>query len=594
MSLAAAGRAASAVLVPATLALLLLGCSARITDFSFDSNGTQVTLTSRDRAPRGAQGTFLPAHGRPTTPTLSEKPELATPRYELGSAHTTHGEDFYISYSGASGPLELHVYETASTGGATTQTTVPLPLPPASTHTGDPSTSEPPRLYRYLLPLSDGTGIKAFQVTSSSPSAEIKIQGAGLTPDFDGVSFGKQSLSLREGVRVDESFPRPNETETTIEFPSLVSAYGKAQAQVVLTYTDSGGNGPVRLIVTGPSDTTKGYSVVRRRGTHNLYLYTAGVGFTPQGLRVTSEEPGFHLDSVTVHRFDPPSAGDSSLGATNPIPADFGAIIDYGPDYWRQKGYELFSWSLIPSVLVMQFSSYAVQALYMKRFAFFIEKHGFAGKLWTDEQLSHFHGWNAHDYRPEDLARFYSTAEKENFPLHPEERHLEKILIANGLIIPKGNAFEAGSGAILTFAHVGPYWLRRLLLTHEGYHGVFFTHPAYRQAVFSIWKETKPGEQKLFRDIFLNYARYNIDDPYLVQNEFQAYLMQQPLASVQGYFDNELSYEMKRMGIPASSPLVSYLATHPEAFRSSAIEVQKAVENAVGVSAGELVGLSPS
>jgi hypothetical protein len=308
---------------------------------------------------------------------------------------------------------------------------------------------------------------------------------------------------------------------------------------------------------------------------------------------VTSADPGFSLESVAVHRFPTPHRPQTSRGTTSPIPAGFGVMIDYRQEFWRQKDYELFSWSLVPSVIVMQFRSYAVQARFMKRFAFFIEKDGFTGKLRTNAQLAGLHGWNAHDYRPEDLARFYTTAARENFKLNPEEEQLKRILLTNGLIEHNGTTYSPGKGAILTFAHVGSYRLRRLLLTHEGFHGVYFTHPAYRKAVLSIWNHTAAAEQELFRNVFLDYKRYNVDDPYLVRNEFQAYLMQQPLSSVQAYFDYELPREMKKMKIPGTAPPARYLSEHPAVFRRSAEQVQEALEQAVGVTAGELVDLEP-
>ncbi len=564
--------------------LALFGCSLKVTAFSFKTDTTSITVLAPRGTPTDTQAGFtvMSSTGSKTSP-------RQTPRYTLKPTPLVGKSDaFYLEYTAGSGPLSLHLYETNPATGEKSQTKTLLPSP---SPTSDGQTEQ--TRYRFLVPVPEHSRIGGFQVTGGSPSSAIHILGSGLTKDITGVDFGKDLLTISDGVKLDEPSGKRGQTLTDVSFSPLVSQLTTKQAQIVLRYTSSGAQGSIQLVAGDSSKQSRKYYLIPKKGEHRLYLYTASLGFTPDSLSVISDNPGFKLDSLAVHPFDPAPGTAKSFGATTPIPADFGAMIDYRPEYWRQKGYELFSWSLVPSVLVMQFENYAVQARYMKRFAFFVEKYGYTGKLWTNEQLAKLHGWNAHDYRPEDLARFYTKAADDHFTLNPEELHLREILTKNGLIVPDGNGYKAGKGAILTFAHVGPYWLRRLLLTHEGYHGIFFTHPAYREAVFSIWDKTPQEEQDLFRDVFLYWAHYDIRDPYLVKNEFQAYLMQQPVSAVQGYFDNELSYEMKRMQIPADSPLMRYFNSHPRAFHDSALEVQKAVEKAVGVTAGGLVGLSP-
>lgn len=571
----------------------LFGCSLKVTDFSFKTGGSNITVLAPHGTPKDSQAGFVGP-----SKSANDSPQQ-TPRYTLKPRPSVAGKTdaFYLEYTAESGPLSLHLYERNPSTGAQSQTTTLLPSSNTTADNTAPSRSSAGQAeqtrFRFLVPVPEHSQIGGFQVTGGSPASTIHILGAGLTKDFSGVDFNQNLLTIRDGVTLDEPSGKRGQTLTDITFSNLVSNLDTKQVQIVLKYSSTGEHGTIQLAADDSSKQPRKYYLIPRKGTHRLYLYTASVGFTPDSLRLISDNPGFKLDSLVVHPFKPVPGPTDSLGATNPIPADFGAMIDYRPEYWRQKGYELFSWSLIPSVLVMQFENYAVQARYMKRFAFFVEKYGYTGKLWTNEQLAHLHGWNAHDYRPEDLARFYTKAAAEHFTLNPEELHLREILTKNGLIVPDGNGYKAGKGAILTFAHVGPYWLRRLLITHEGYHGIFFTHPAYREAVFSIWDKTPVEEQDLFRDVFLYWAHYDIRDPYLVKNEFQAYLMQQPTSAVQGYFDNELSYEMKRMQIPPDSPLMKYFDTHTRAFHDSALEVQKAVEEAVGVTAGGLVGLSP-
>lgn len=582
-----AGTRASLLLLAGT-ALALAGCTHQVTQFSFSSGGKQVTLHTGRSLAKKQQGAFL------LSDSSASGPARRTARYALATAQSVgkRGEDFYLAYRPGAGPLELHLFERRA--GEKTNTTTRLNLPAAPVERADHAASQ--AVVRFLVPVAVGTEITAFEVTSSSSQAAIDIHGAGLTRDYRGVQLGSRRLTIRDGAQVTAGGPptTPNaDRVTTIGFRDLVSNLGAAQAQIVFTYTYTHGSGDVYLTARNTSGSSRRYIINLRPGIHRLYLYTASCGFTPQSLEVKTANPGFRVDSVAVHRFAIHRAASNSPGTTKPIPADLGAMLSYQPKWWREKNYELFSWSLVPSVIVMQFRSYAVQARYMKRIAYFVEKWGYTGRLLPSSQLAHLFGWNAHDYRPKDLARFFTKAAKEKFKLGPSEEHLKTILLANGVIKASHGSYTAGKGAILTFAHVGPYWLRWLLLTHEAFHGIFFTHPAYRKAVFSIWDHTSHMEQELFRRVFLAWAGYDIEDMYLVKNEFQAYLMEQPVREADSYFNTAIPRRMKQLKIPESSPLYHYFSSHPDVFRKSAEKVQKAVEAAAGVHAGEDVGLAP-
>ena len=52
------------------------------------------------------------------------------------------------------------------------------------------------------------------------------------------------------------------------------------------------------------------------------------------------------------------------------------------------------------------------------------------GRLVGNEEFAGLHGFNAHDYRAEDLARFFQSAREQLFTLNPEEELLEQILAA--------------------------------------------------------------------------------------------------------------------------------------------------------------------
>jgi len=186
-------------------------------------------------------------------------------------------------------------------------------------------------------------------------------------------------------------------------------------------------------------------------------------------------------------------------------------------------------------VLIFDTADYEVQDRTFKRLAFFVEKKGFRGRLVSLDEVKNRHGYNAHDYRAEDLARFFTLADAGLTPLSPEETLLRRILLDNQIILEGEGGFLPGRGAVLSISRNSPPALRRHLLTHECMHGVFFSSPAYRAACENAWKSLSAAEQD-FWELFLDWQGYDITDSLLVVNEFQAYMLQQPGQGLHYYF----------------------------------------------------------
>ena len=106
--------------------------------------------------------------------------------------------------------------------------------------------------------------------------------------------------------------------------------------------------------------------------------------------------------------------------------------------------------------------------------------------------------------------------------------------------------FVPGEGGILSISRQSSSIERRLLLTHESFHGIFFASPDYRAFCFQLWDSLSPAERG-FVVGFLDDLGYDGQSRYLAVNEFQAYLMQQPAAFAPAYFQRVLS----RFGSPA-------------------------------------------
>ncbi|MEL3905729.1 MAG: hypothetical protein P1P65_01675 [Treponema sp.] len=227
----------------------------------------------------------------------------------------------------------------------------------------------------------------------------------------------------------------------------------------------------------------------------------------------------------------------------NPITADPGLILEWPQAQWRQPAYEFFSWEQFPAVLIFDCADYAVQDRLFKRLAFYAEKKGFTGKLLPHNALRHLHAFNAHDYRAETLAAFFKQAEDEAFALNDSERELLSILLRSGIVIRTETGLEPGSGAVVSLSRQSSPALRKLFITHEGLHGIYFTEEKFRRLVDEVFSETDSRSVLFLRRYFEVNAtlNYNTDDPYLLKNEFMAYILQQSSSHVQWYAVNRLS-----------------------------------------------------
>ncbi|MDR1617906.1 MAG: hypothetical protein LBS06_02515 [Treponema sp.] len=223
-----------------------------------------------------------------------------------------------------------------------------------------------------------------------------------------------------------------------------------------------------------------------------------------------------------------------------PLAADPGIVLEYPQENWRDRRFEIFRWEDFPSVLVFDTADYAVQDRLFKRLAFFTEKKGFRGRLAADSEIAALHGWNAHDYRPEDLARFYNTAAAENFPLLAEERELENILLRCGVLLRDGGGLRPGAGAVISVSRQSAGYLRTLFMIHEGFHGLFFTDDAFRDFSRRRW-EGLSATAKRFILSYFDFQGYDVEDEYLVINEFMAHVLQQPVSQAARYFGETLS-----------------------------------------------------
>jgi hypothetical protein len=276
-----------------------------------------------------------------------------------------------------------------------------------------------------------------------------------------------------------------------------------------------------------------------------------------------------------------------------PVPSDPGLILDYPREAWRDSRYEIFRWTAFPDILIMDTADYGVQDNILRRLAFFVEKTGYRGRLSTDRELAGLHGWNAHDYKADDLARFFDLAREQNFPLLPEERELEGLLLANGIIREEGEGkIVPGLGALVSMSRESPDYLRSRLLIHEGFHGIFFLDEDFRLFAEARWNNLG-REPKRFIRSFFDSQDYDLDDEYLMVNEFMAYCLQQTISQAGTYFGETLAGRIydtpwRRSALPAGDEEARVWPSLSAAFTAEARAFSGYVNSRWGLAAGRI------
>ena len=278
----------------------------------------------------------------------------------------------------------------------------------------------------------------------------------------------------------------------------------------------------------------------------------------------------------------------------DPITVDPGMVLAWPMERWRNNHYEVFRWDRFPSLLIFDTADYAVQDRMLKRLAFFVEKVGFRGRLAPDSEIAELHGWNAHDYRAEDLARFFQTARKENFRLLAEERELENILLSEGIILESNGSIQAGEGGIISVSRESDEYLRQRFIAHEGFHGLFFIDRNFRDFSYRRWQQLA-AEPKRFILSYFGFQQYDTADEYLVVNEFMAHVLQQPVSQADHYFGVLLPSRLedsdrRRVDLPEKDRATDSWPTLAAAFTREAQAFSEYVDGRWGLAAGR-VGL---
>ena len=285
-----------------------------------------------------------------------------------------------------------------------------------------------------------------------------------------------------------------------------------------------------------------GYRIEPYPGTTGIYISPALIFTRGQLVYYGDETDSFLLNVIS----------DATVFPV-PIIADPALVFDWPIRNWRNSDYEIFRWSNFPELLIFDFADYAAQDRMLKRLAFFVEKAGFRGRLAPDSEIANLHAWNAHDYRAEDLARFFDAARRTNFPLLDDERGLERILLDNGIILEDQGGITAGRGGIISISRQSSEYLRYRFMAHEGFHGLFFIDEDFRDFSRRRWAQLS-SPAKRFILSFFEYQQYDVRDEYLLVNEFMAHVLQQAVSEAADYFGSYIPRQLESTWRVSSLP----------------------------------------
>ena len=386
---------------------------------------------------------------------------------------------------------------------------------------------------------------------------------------------------------------------TILLFPLQLSAEGitilKQNMQTVLLIDGSyGAPSPgieLELIGGGRLNLTDGensadFRFSTGRKAEKIYLYKELTGLFPEKIYISDTDGEFDFLSARIIT-EYPEKGIK--------PADIGHIIfsDFNPP--KGTGWNVYSWNLVPEVLIYDTADYRTQARIFKRLAFFVEKPGYIGRLLENSELEGKHGWNAHDYRPEDLADFFSLADETGFILNNEELELRKLLVNHGIIMTNGDtpAYSAGTGAVLSVSRETlPDWRYRFL-THECLHGLFFTDPGYRADMTRAFSTLQQEEIEFWKHL-LDYRQYDVENDYLLVNEYMAYTLQQPPEETDEYFKGFLYTRMIAARPYESGFVENFERNFSDSFVTSVFNLENILYSYTGRTSGHLANLYPA
>jgi hypothetical protein len=429
----------------------------------------------------------------------------------------------------------------------------------------------------FRVPLDEEKQLVSFEITSPKANEDFELLETGLTEPSRGFRRKNGVLLINPDLRVSSQAPWLLEYKPAAEERASLSHQSSLIIEYELKKGENAFSGELLLTEEKKTESEGGirYNITFRPGLRRVVLPFPRIGFLPTTVQLKGLNPR-NCRILTLEARD-------ALSPRKPIESELGTVLKYPQERWRREEWELYRWSANPHFLILDTVDYAVQAGFFRRLSFFVEKSGFSGSLLTEEELGNMHGWNAHDYRAFDLARFFQLAEENRLDFTPEEKELRAILLKNDILERVDGVYHPGKGGILSISQESPAYLRRKFLIHEGMHGLFFSFPRFREGCFTLWDGLEEEEQQFFR-IFLKKMTYDSSQLYLSVNEYQAYMLQQPVEEIEAYFRAHWASRQIWRDYPE---LGTWYKDNPGIFETRAREVEALLYKTTGFKAAD-------
>lgn len=441
-----------------------------------------------------------------------------------------------------------------------------------------------------ILLVACGAGAPTDGETSGPGSPEREADSNGAPPDARlARSYTPESVGAQ--VAVDRS-------ETSILIRDLNPGEEADAEAVEILFEDASRTRVVPVVLEDEEGRREELRFRVSEGTDRLVAGSRLLGFAPTAVLLSAEEDGAAV------RFGE-SAYERPQGPYPALRADLGFMNFASPARWRRADFELYAWVAAPSILVFDFADYEVQRAMFGRLGFFVAVVGEMGTVRPEAEYEGRHSYNAHDYRPEDLLRFYRTAEESGVALNEYELLLKDILLEYGILVgdPAGGTGNLGEGrgAVTSFSQETWRPLRQRLLRHEAYHGLFYTSQDFADGVFEVWSRMSDPEKDFFRFFLGNkglldgrpgYDGYAVSREYLLVNEMQAHVLQLLPSEVADYY-RHYANRLSEL-VPDSRAVVADILPDLPAFVTRLRrELEEVVYAATGIPQGRLMAVYP-
>ena len=301
---------------------------------------------------------------------------------------------------------------------------------------------------------------------------------------------------------------------------------------------------------------------------------------------------GFHVQHDVIYAQSMPQstmAGFTQQTMHIPVPlvADAQTIFVSSPSSWRQQSYEVYRLNIGNNIIVIKFNSYAEQRKFFFRLTYFSNQNDNEYNIQPAPYYDGMHSYNANDYNPEVLANFFNQLIKQNMHAEQGEQLLLEMALSYHIIKKNNGKYMPLNGAIISFSIETEIKQRKRYLIHETMHGLFYTVPKLREAVFAIVENLSPNE-KYFWYLFLKnkgkldyrpgLSGYNTDNKYLIVNEIFAHIMQSDIEDFNDYFFTTYIPRMIKL-LPDEKPfLEDFLKTNSSMFYNLRSQFSQALE----------------